>query len=110
MSQSPGGRAIPARGRMLIALSAVVALVAAVPALSCSRVFWNDNGVAMVSGCTFDWEHDFKETLCIMPRGMSGGTIEEVPGNVLPMDRFVRASYVLKYLPKPENAEVALPI
>ena len=36
-----------------------------------------------------------------------GGTIEEVPGNVLPMDRFVRASYFLKYLPKPENAEVA---
>jgi penicillin V acylase-like amidase (Ntn superfamily) len=251
-------KVITARISALLAMAGVLAIIAVRQADSCSRVFWNENGVTMISGRTFDWEHNFKETIWLMPRGMErsgragnnsatwtskygsivvaaldigtaealnerglavhllyqatgsyeqrdnrpgvstlmwvqyyadsfesvdevlahltdvqivsvpiasypeglplhiaiedatgnsavlefvngkkvvhagrqyqvmtnepqydeqlknlarykdfGGRIDEIPGNVLPMDRFVRAAYFLKYLPKPENADVA---
>ena len=36
----------------------------------CSRIFWNDNGVTMISGRTFDWEHNFNDVLWVMPKGI----------------------------------------
>jgi choloylglycine hydrolase len=35
----------------------------------CTRVFWNDNGVAMVTGRTFDWEVSDATRLWVTPRG-----------------------------------------
>jgi penicillin V acylase-like amidase (Ntn superfamily) len=258
MPRSSTIAAIGVHGQALLAVVGMLAIIALRPAEGCSVVFWNDNGVTAISGRTFDWEHNFKETLWIMPRGVRrsgragdnsaawtskygsivvaaldigtserlnerglavhllyqaagsyeprdhrpgvstllwvqyhldnfatvdealahlndvqivsvpiashadglplhiaiedktgnsaviefingrmivhagrqyrvmtnepaydeqlsnlarykdfGGTVEALPGNILPMDRFVRAAYFLKYLPKPENAEVA---
>ena len=41
----------------------------------CSRVLWNDNGVAVVTGRTMDWSHSFDDMLFVYPRGqkMDGG-------------------------------------
>ncbi|HXZ88214.1 MAG TPA: linear amide C-N hydrolase, partial [Candidatus Binataceae bacterium] len=39
-------------------------------AVGCSRIFWNDNGITMISGRTMDWKHHFNDVLWIMPRGI----------------------------------------
>ena len=36
----------------------------------CTRIFWNDNGVTMISGRTFDWERSFNDVLWVMPKGI----------------------------------------
>ncbi len=36
----------------------------------CTRVFWNDNGVAMVVGRTLDWETSDAPRLWVIPRGV----------------------------------------
>ncbi len=57
-------------------LTAVMAALLASPfAEACSRVFWNDNGVAMVAARTLDWSHSFDDVLMVFPRGqkMNGG-------------------------------------
>ncbi len=56
--------------------SAVMAALLASPfAEACSRIFWNDNGVAMVTARTLDWAHSFDDVLMVIPRGekMNGG-------------------------------------
>jgi penicillin V acylase-like amidase (Ntn superfamily) len=40
------------------------------PGAACSRIFWNDNGVEMISARTFDWERHFRDVLWIMPKGI----------------------------------------
>ncbi|WDI42101.1 linear amide C-N hydrolase [Bremerella sp. P1] len=53
-----------------------IATLLAVPcANACSRIFWNDNGVAMVTARTLDWAHSFEDYLMVIPRGqeMNGG-------------------------------------
>lgn len=42
---------------------------------ACSRIFWNNNGVAMVTARTLDWSHSFEDFLMVIPRGekMNGG-------------------------------------
>src|ERR1700760_1103386 len=35
----------------------------------CTRVFWNDNGVAMVVARTLDWETSDEPRLWVLPRG-----------------------------------------
>jgi len=42
---------------------------------ACSRIFWNDNGVVMVTARTLDWAHSFEDFLMVIPRGetMNGG-------------------------------------
>lgn len=47
----------------------------------CTRVFWNDNGVAMVVARTLDWETSDAPRLWVLPRGVerSGGA---GPGSV----------------------------
>jgi len=44
-------------------------------AKACTRIFWNDNGVAMVTARTLDWAHSFEDVLMVIPRGekMNGG-------------------------------------
>lgn len=37
-----------------------------------------------------------------------GGTIESLPGGILPQDRFVRASYYLQHLPPPDGAAISI--
>jgi penicillin V acylase-like amidase (Ntn superfamily) len=56
--------------------SAIIAALLASPfAESCTRIFWNDNGVAIVTARTLDWAHSFDDVLMVIPRGqtMNGG-------------------------------------
>lgn len=49
-------------------------------AKACSRIFWNDNGVAMVTARTLDWAHSFEDFLMVIPRGQSmNGGFEDSP-------------------------------
>lgn len=65
-------------GRLTTAI-VLIALVASFGALdsasACSRILWNDNGVAIVTARTMDWSHSFDDVLLIIPRGrtMNGG-------------------------------------
>jgi len=54
---------------------AVTVSLAPLAAKACSRIFWNDNGVAMVTARTMDWGHSFEDVLLAIPRGekMNGG-------------------------------------
>jgi len=58
----------------LFTLAVAVFLVPSA-AKACSRIFWNDNGVAMVTARTMDWGHSFNDVLLATPRGekMNGG-------------------------------------
>src|SRR6201994_1744985 len=51
---------------------------APIRARMCTRVFWNDNGVAMVCARTLDWETSDEPRLWVLPRGVarSGGAGE----------------------------------
>ena len=42
---------------------------------ACSRVLWNTNGQAVVTGRTMDWDHTWDDVLFVFPRGqqMDGG-------------------------------------
>lgn len=42
---------------------------------ACSRILWNNNGVAVVTARTLDWSHSFEDFLMVIPRGqaMNGG-------------------------------------
>lgn len=39
-------------------------------ALACSRILWNDNGVAVIAGRTMDWPESTMPVLTVLPRGM----------------------------------------
>jgi choloylglycine hydrolase len=58
--------------------SATVALVCAAllaapvtAALSCTRILWNDNKLAVVVGRTMDWPESTEPVLTVLPRGMA---------------------------------------
>lgn len=51
-----------------IAISAV--LVAASRAEACTRILWNDNGYAVMTGRTMDWPESTQPILTVFPRGM----------------------------------------
>jgi len=59
-----------ARAILTLAITAAVSIALARHADACSRIFWNDNGVTMISGRTMDWEHQFNDVLWIMPKGI----------------------------------------
>lgn len=40
-------------------------------ALACSRVLWNTNGIAVVSGRTMDWPESTEPKLVVFPRGLT---------------------------------------
>jgi choloylglycine hydrolase len=40
------------------------------PAIACSRILWNDNGLAVVVGRTMDWPESTMPVLTVLPRGM----------------------------------------
>lgn len=48
---------------------------------ACSRILWNDNGLAVISGRTMDWPESTEPILTVLPRGMkrdgglSGGQV-----------------------------------
>ena len=54
---------------------ALVGLLIFQQADACSRILWNNNGVAVVSARTMDWGHSFDDILLVIPRGqeMNGG-------------------------------------
>jgi len=54
----------------VVALAAVASIAIARHADACSRVFWNDNGVVVITGRTMDWAHHFNDALWVMPKGM----------------------------------------
>ncbi|WP_105103160.1 linear amide C-N hydrolase [Microbulbifer pacificus] len=40
------------------------------PAEACTRILWNDNGLAVVVGRTMDWPESTEPVLTVLPRGM----------------------------------------
>jgi penicillin V acylase-like amidase (Ntn superfamily) len=54
----------------LVAALAAGLLAVQPPALACSRILWNDNGLAVVSGRTMDWPESTQPVLTVLPRGM----------------------------------------
>ncbi len=59
----------------IAAATVLIALIAASFATACSRVLWNDNGKAVVTGRTMDWSHSWDDMVFVYPRGqkMDGG-------------------------------------
>lgn len=55
----------------LSAILIVAGLVTAAPALSCSRILWNDNGYGTLVGRNMDWSDDMGTNLWLLPRGMA---------------------------------------
>ncbi len=53
-------------------------------------------------------EPSFEEQLTNLKQYEGFGGRKPIPGTILPQDRFVRASYYMKYLPKPKNMRQAL--
>ncbi|WP_439543188.1 linear amide C-N hydrolase [Hyphomicrobium sp.] len=58
-------------------LGTSMALLAATDAFACTRVFWNTNSLAKVSGRTMDWPESTQPTLAVFPRGIArdGGKV-----------------------------------
>lgn len=54
----------------LLALVFAAILITAIPAQSCSRVLWNENGRGHIVGRNMDWFEDMHSNLWILPRGM----------------------------------------
>lgn len=57
-------------------------------AAACSRLLWNDNGLAILVGRTMDWPESTEPTLMVLPQGMNRdgarlGAVEVVPENGL---------------------------
>lgn len=59
-----------------VTMGAVLGLCA-VPAPACTRVLWNDNKLAVVSGRSMDWPESTEPKLVIFPRGLQrdGGKV-----------------------------------
>jgi penicillin V acylase-like amidase (Ntn superfamily) len=63
---------------LIAALSAIGFLfTAATDTQACSRILWNDNGLAVVVGRTMDWPESTQPVLTVLPRGMQrdGGLV-----------------------------------
>ena len=54
----------------LVAVLAAGLLAVHASALACSRILWNDNGLAVVAGRTMDWPESTMPVLTVLPRGM----------------------------------------
>lgn len=48
----------------------MVSLIGTPAAQSCSRILWNDNGLAVIVGRNMDWFEDIRSNMWILPRGM----------------------------------------
>ncbi|MBN9324758.1 MAG: linear amide C-N hydrolase, partial [Delftia acidovorans] len=59
-----------------VLIGALLAL-AAQPALACTRVLWNDNKLAVVTGRSMDWPESTEPKLVVFPRGLErhGGKV-----------------------------------
>jgi len=67
------------KNRILIGLAAAVTLTS-YTGDACSRILWNDNGVAVVTARTMDWSHSFDDILLAIPRGQTlNGGFENSP-------------------------------
>jgi choloylglycine hydrolase len=51
-------------------VTGAVAAAASHAATACTRVLWNDNGLAVVVGRTMDWPESTQPILTVLPRGM----------------------------------------
>lgn len=72
----------------VMVLGFVVAGLAARIAQACTRVLWNDNGLAVVVGRTMDWPESTERVPTVFPRGMvrdggRAGELEVVAENPL---------------------------
>ncbi len=65
------------RLKRTIAFAAIFQAVLIGPILACSRIFWNDNGLAEIVGRTMDWPESTDPLLTVFPRGMKrdGGRV-----------------------------------
>ncbi|MEM8671880.1 MAG: linear amide C-N hydrolase [Planctomycetota bacterium] len=57
------------------AFAAAIITISIAETDACSRVLWNNNGKAVVTGRTMDWSHTWNDVVFIYPRGqeMDGG-------------------------------------
>lgn len=51
-------------------ISASIILAPVESALACTRVLWNDNKLAVITGRTMDWPESTQPVLTVLPRGM----------------------------------------
>ncbi|WP_043315436.1 linear amide C-N hydrolase [Microbulbifer sp. HZ11] len=51
--------------------SALIFATLTQPTEACTRVLWNDNGLAVVVGRTMDWPESTEPVLTVLPRGMA---------------------------------------
>lgn len=58
--------------RLTVAVAAIsIGLGSATAAYACSRVLWNDNGLAVISGRTMDWPESTEPKLVVFPQGIA---------------------------------------
>lgn len=65
------------RRTCLLALTVLALATVARPAQCCSRIFWNDNKLAVVVARTMDWPESTEPILTVFPRGIqrNGGWV-----------------------------------
>lgn len=61
---------ITRRAGILAALITVLPLISPAVANACTRVLWNDNGIAVMASRSMDWTGSSKPRLVVLPRGM----------------------------------------
>ena len=57
-------------------VAAAAVLCGTVDVQACTRILWNDNSFAVMTGRTMDWPESTQPVLTLLPRGMArdGGT------------------------------------
>jgi penicillin V acylase-like amidase (Ntn superfamily) len=59
-----------AKIKRAIALAIFFQAALVAPILACTRILWNDNGLAVIVGRTMDWPETTEPMLTVFPRGM----------------------------------------
>lgn len=60
-----------ARHRLATLVAVAAVTVGTVDVQACTRVLWNDNGYAVMTGRTMDWPESTQPVLTVLPRGMA---------------------------------------
>ena len=68
----------------LFAFTCVVVISLASSTDACSRILWNDNGLAVVSSRTMDWPESTEPKLVVFPRGVQQNGSELAGSTVVP--------------------------
>lgn len=59
------------RHRLAALVTVAAVTVGTVDVQACTRVLWNDNGYAVMTGRTMDWPESTQPVLTVLPRGMT---------------------------------------